>query len=165
MGRRQKNYVPPPPPITIRCTRCGQNKAEIEFYVNRWSNVYKRVPLCKDCVQAIFTENTYRYGEKMALYLTCAVLDIPYLSERYKKIVETAPPFTLGKYIRQLQMNQYKSASFAESVADGDFPIVDRTGGIYFATNERVDTIQAEVTALRDELRDLKVKLAESGIS
>ncbi len=108
MGRRPKNYVPPPPLVSFKCVRCGQNKPETEFYANRWSKIYvaqKRVPLCKNCIQKLFEENTYRYGEKLALYLTCAALDIPYISTRYDKIVETIPPFTLGKYIKQLQIN------------------------------------------------------------
>lgn len=118
-----------------------------------------------DCVQALLEEYTYKYGEKSALFLICAALDIPYVSERYDKIVETIPPFTLGKYIKQLQINQFKNCSFAQSVADGDFPTADHTGGKHYATAERVDAIQAEVTALREELRDLKVKLAGSGKS
>lgn len=149
----------------IECIRCGQSKSEAEFLFNRWSKIYtqKRVPLCMGCVQALFDENKYQFGEKMALYLTCAALDIPYISARYDKIIETTPPFTLGKYIRQIQINQYKSASFAQIVADGDFPTADHTGGKYYTTAEHVDTIRAEVMVLREELRDLKVKLAGSG--
>lgn len=153
------------PRSLIECVRCGQRKPEAEFVFNRWSKIYiqERVPLCVDCVQALLEEYTYKYGEKSALFLICAALDIPYVSERYDKIVETTPPFTLGKYIRQIQINQYKSASFAQTVADGDFPTADHTGGKHYATAERVNTIRAEVTALREELRDLKAKLVESG--
>lgn len=158
--RKKKKCVPTP---LIECVRCGQNKPEAEFLFNRWSKIYarKRVPLCMDCVQSLFKENTYQFGEKMALYLMCAVLDVPFISERYEKIVETSPPFTLGKYIRQIQINQYKNTSFAETVADGDFPTADHTGGKYYATTERVNAIRAEVAALREELRDLRIKLME----
>lgn len=162
MGRKPKKRVPP---LTVfECVRCGQTKLETEFLFNRWSKIYiqKRVPLCMDCVQSLYKENTYQFGEKMALYLTCAVLDVPYASERYEKIIETTPPFTLGKYIRQIQINQYKNSSFAESVADGDIPTADHTGGKHYATAERVDAIRAEITALREEMRNLKVKLAGS---
>lgn len=115
-----------------------------------------------DCTQALFKENTYQFGEKTGLFLVCAVLDLPYISALHDKIVETSPPFTLGKYIRQIQINQYKNTSFAESVADGDFPTADHTVGKYYATAEHVDAIRAEVTALWEELRDLQDKLTES---
>lgn len=162
MRKEKKKCVSAPP---IECIRCGQTKPENEFCHNKWSKVYnrKRVPLCMDCVQTLFDENKYQFGEEAALYLTCAVLDIPYISERYEKIIETNPPFTLGKYIKQLQINQFKNCSFAKSVADGDFPTADNTGGKHYATAERVDTIQAEVATLREELRDLKAQFAESG--
>ena len=144
----------------IECVRCGENKPETKFLLNRWSKIYiqKRVPMCMDCVQALQEEYTYKYGEKSALFLICAALDIPYVSARYDKIIETTPPFTLGKYIRQIQINQYKNTSFAQTVADGDFPTADNTGGKYYATTERVDIIRAEITALREELRDIKGK-------
>lgn len=163
MGRKPKKRVQPL--AVLECVRCGQEKPENEFCHNKWSKVYnrKRVPLCMDCIQMLFDENKYQFGEKMALYLTCAVLDVPYASERYEKIIETTPPFTLGKYIRQIQINQYKNSSFAESVADGDIPTADNTGGKHYATTERVNIIRAEITALREEMRNLKVKLAGSG--
>lgn len=163
MGRKPKKRVSPL--AVLKCVCCGQTKPEAEFLFNRWSKIYdqKRVLLCMDCVQSLFKENTYEFGEKMALYLTCAALDIPFISERYDKIVETSPPLTLGKYIRQIQINQYKSNSFAKSVADGVIPTADHTGGKHYATAERVDAIRAEVTALREELRDLQDKLAGNG--
>ena len=162
MGRKSKKRVSPL--VVLECGCCGENKPETKFLLNRWSKIYdkKRVPLCKDCVDKLFEENTYRYGEKMALYLTCAALDIPYISERYEKIIETIPPFTLGKYIKQLQINQYKNSSFAQTVADGDVPTAERISGKYYATAENVDTIRAEIVSVREELRDLQDKLMDN---
>ena len=158
--RKKKKKCPLAP--LVECVCCEQSKPETKFLLNKWSKIYnkKRVPLCRDCVDKLFEENTYRYGEKMALYLTCAALDIPYLSDRYDNIVEIIPPFTLGKYIRQIQINQYKQSSFAQTVAAGDVPTAEHTGGKYFATTETVDTIRAEVAAMREKLRDLEDKLA-----
>lgn len=150
----------------IECVRCGENKAETEFYTNKWSRVYasqKQAPLCKDCVQALLGEYTYKYGEEAALFLICAVLDIPFLSEMSKKITEINQPFAFGKYIRQLQMNQYKNKSFATSVVKGDFPEVEQINHRTCVTSERLNRLQEDVSTLREELHDLRTKLTESG--
>lgn len=97
MGRRPKNYVPLHTPVLIECVRCGENKAEIEFYSNKQSRIYntkKRVPLCKDCVQALLEDYSIRYGEETAVFALCGIMDLPFLPERYKKIAETTPPFS-----------------------------------------------------------------------
>ncbi|MBD5111441.1 MAG: hypothetical protein HDT42_02735 [Ruminococcaceae bacterium] len=162
MKRKTKKY--PSAPL-IGCVRCGESKAETEFYTNRWSRVYasqKQVPLCKDCVQALLEEYTYKYGEEAALFLICAVLDIPYSMERYKQIAETTPQFTFGRYIRQLQMNQFRNQSFAASVTTGDFPDLGQAAKVS-VTSERLNRLQKDVSTLREELLDIRAKLAESG--
>lgn len=151
MKRKQKKSSATP---LIACVRCGEHKAESQFIHNRWSKVYaarKRVPLCIDCIQALFQENTYRYGEKAALFLTCAAVDIPFLPERYKQIADTSPPFTFGKYIKQLNINQYKASSFAISVMGSSNPDM-------LATGESLIRLKEDIETLREELRNLKAK-------
>lgn len=161
MGRRPKNYIPPKPIVTIRCVKCGQNKAETEFYSNRWSKVYvtqKQVPLCKDCVQELFNEYSYEYGEEMAMFLICAVLDIPFDNGLISSTKDKTPPLTVGKYYRQLNRRQYVDSSFAESVTTGGqkCPKVHRA-------NDRLAALQDDVSAMREELHNLRDKLTENG--
>ena len=87
MGRRPKNYVPPEGTLFLTCLKCGKEKAEGEFYVNKWSRIYKmnksRVPFCKECVQELFNEYANRYDEKTALVILCAELDMYYNIDIY----------------------------------------------------------------------------------
>lgn len=157
MGRRPKNYVPPTPIVTIRCVRCGQNKAETEFFANKWSEIYsaqKQVPLCKDCVQAIFDKHMFKYGEDVALFLLCAELDVPYDKLLLERITDKTPPLTIGKYIQRLQMKQYDSKSFAETVTNGGqrCPKVQKSA-------DRLTALQEDVTALREDVQAIKEKL------
>lgn len=161
MGRRPKNYVPPKPIVTIRCVKCGKDKAETEFYSNKWGKVYvaqKRVPLCKDCVQELFNEYSYEYGEEAAMFLICAALDIPFDNRLTRRTTDKTPPLTVGKYFRQLNRRQYVDSSFAESVTTGGQKCPKPHGA-----NDRLGELQEGVSAMREELHDLRVKLTESG--
>lgn len=147
MGRRPKNYIPPKPIVTIRCVKCGQDKAETEFYSNKWSKVYaaqKRVPLCKDCVQELFNEYSYEYGEEAAMFLICAALDIPFDNRLISSTKSNTPPFTVGKYFRQLQLSHYTDKSFAKSVTTGGQKCPKPRGA-----NDRLGELQEDVSAMR----------------
>lgn len=107
MRRKAKKQLPV---ATLMCVRCRESKAETEFFANKWSKVYtaqKRVPLCKDCVQALFNEYSYEYGEEAAMFLICAVLDIPFDNGLIISTKDKTPPLTVGKYYRQLNRRQY----------------------------------------------------------
>ena len=124
MGRRPKNYVPPEVTLFLTCLKCGKEKEEGEFYVNKWSRIYKmnksRVPFCKECVQELFNEYAGRYDEKTALVILCAELDMYYNIDIYKAVVAQNNCFNFGWYLRTLQNAQYQHKSFANSVVDGE---------------------------------------------
>lgn len=159
MGRRPKNYVPPYKPILMECVRCGESKAETEFYSNKQSRIYnvkKRVPICKECVQALYEELSDKYGQETAVFSLCAALDFPFLPETYKKITETNPPFAFGKYLRALQINQYRDKSFISSVAGKDYPKSEQEK----PTSERLNRLQEDFSSLREELHTLKSEIS-----
>lgn len=163
MGRRPKNYVPPHPPVLVECTRCGENKAETEFYCNKQSRIYnikKRVPLCKDCLQALYEEYSEKYGEEPAVFALCGIMDFPFLPERYKKIVETNPPFAFWKYIKQLQINQYRDESFVSSIVGDDLSRLKQTNPTAYTTNERLNRLQEDFSSLREEMHTLKSEIS-----
>ncbi len=140
---------------------CGENKAETEFYTNKCSRVYayqKQVLLYKDCVHALLEEYTYKCGDEAALFLICAVLDIPHENGLTSRINDKTPPLTIGKFFRQLQMKQYERKSFAKSVTTDGQKCPEVHGA-----NDRLGELQEDVSALREELHDIRAKLPESG--
>lgn len=124
MGRRPKNYVPPEGTLFITCLKCGKEKEEGEFYINKWSRIYNmnknRVPFCKECVQGLFNEYTKRYDEKTALIILCAELDMYYNIDIYNAVVTQNNCFNFGWYLRTLQNQQYQNKSFQNSIIDGE---------------------------------------------
>lgn len=165
MGRRPKNYVPPHPPVLVECTRCGENKAETEFYCNKQSRIYnikKRVPLCKNCVQVLLEEYSQRYGKETAVFALCGLMDIPFIPELYRKIVATNSPFVFGKYIRALQINQYRDESFISSIVGKDLSELKQANPPIYTANERLNRLQEDFSSLRMELSTLKANLKKS---
>lgn len=125
MGRRPKNYVPPEGTLFITCLKCGREKEEDEFYMNKWSKIYKinnnRVPICKECVQSIFNEYTKHHDERTALIILCAELDMYYNPDIYNSVIGKNGHFNFGRYLRTLQNNQYQDKSFYDSIAEKKF--------------------------------------------
>lgn len=158
MNRKPKKQ---PSVAILECTRCGESKTETEFYSNKWSKVYsaqKRVPLCKDCVQALFNDYSDEYGEEVAVFLICAALDIPFDNRLISSTKNKTPPFTVGKYYRQLQLSRYTDKSFAESVTTGGQKCPKVQGA-----NDRLAAIQDDISAMHEELHDLRDRLIETG--
>lgn len=123
MGRRPKNYVPPEGTLFITCLKCGREKEQGEFYMNKYSRLYNlnnsRVPFCKECVQGLFNEYTKRHDEKTALMIICAELDMYYNIDIYNSVVAQNNCFNFGWYLRTLQNSQYQNKSFYNSIIDG----------------------------------------------
>ena len=107
------------------CNRCGKEKAEDKFFLAKWSKVWNmtnhRAPICKECIDELFSEYTKRYGsEKIALQMCCHYLDIPYYRILYDSIVENNNFFNVGLYCRQINLGQYQYKSFINTLVDGE---------------------------------------------
>lgn len=107
------------------CIRCCKEKIEDKFFLAKWSKVWnttnKRAPVCKDCIDELFTEYTNRYGsERIALIMCCHYLDIPYYRALYDSIVENNNFFNVGLYCRQINLGQYQYKSFINTLIDGE---------------------------------------------
>ena len=108
------------------CMICGRNMSETNFFTSKWSKLWinsdKNVLFCKECLDKILTELTHRYGEKVALSIICAYLDVPFVSTLYQTMINNNASFNLGIYLRQLQLGQYgRNKSFLNSIIDGEF--------------------------------------------
>ncbi len=103
------------------CLSCGVEKSETQFYSNKWSNLWnfsdKKILLCKDCVAKRFDEYRTRYSsDKTALLLCCYVLDIPFYATLFESIVQNNSIFSVGLYMRQLQLGQYQMKTFVTTL-------------------------------------------------
>ena len=112
------------------CNRCGIEKVEDKFFLAKWSKIWyttnKRAPICKECIDELFSEYTKRYeSERIALIMCCHYLDIPYYRVLYDSIVENNNFFNVGLYCRQINLGQYQYKSFINTLVDGELQKTD----------------------------------------
>jgi hypothetical protein len=99
-------------------------KSEDHFYKSQWSKMWnfseKRVLFCKDCINKVMQEYTNRYGEKTALIICLALLDIPFYAITYQGIIENNSIFNVGLYLRMMNCKQYQYQTFANTLVNGE---------------------------------------------
>lgn len=112
------------------CLCCIKSKSEDDFFTSKWSKVWndtnKKVLFCKDCIQLLMDEYTPRYGERTALIICCALLDVPYYGTLYQSIINNNSFFNVGLYLRQLQMRQHQYKNFSNCITDGELLKTER---------------------------------------
>jgi len=112
------------------CHCCGKTKIEDEFFTSKWSKVWndtnKKVLFCKECTQKLMDEYTNRFGEKTALIICCALLDVPFYGSLYQSIIDNNSFFNVGLYLRQMQMKQYQYKNFSTCLTEGELLKTDR---------------------------------------
>lgn len=120
--------------VERRCTRCGKEKPEDEFYrssstLNRDS---KRMSVCKECAREIaFEFYTKDVNITHAIFCACRLLDIPFIicTDRGTNVIQnsidkfadydkTSPVYIqkiMGEYIRLINsLKQYNGFSFKD---------------------------------------------------
>lgn len=113
------------------CLCCGVEKIEDQFFQSRWSNIWtysdKKVLVCKECIAKRFSELSRRYeSDKTALLLCCYVLDVPFYATLYESITENNSIFSVGLYLRQLQLGQYQTKTFLNTLVSDELFKTDR---------------------------------------
>lgn len=113
--------------LVYRCLRCGFEKENPvgSFYRIPHSQLYKAndcyVPLCKNCVNELFTEYSHRYGsERTACILMCHLLDVPFYNSLFDSVVENNNTFGCGLFLRQLNNRQYQFQNFCTTLTNGE---------------------------------------------
>lgn len=104
-----------------QCQCCGEkNLPDTDFYYSRNSeiwNVSDRRPLfCRNCVDAYFKTMINRHGERNALIVICAMLDLPFVANMYASVVQKNGSFILSDYISRLNGPQYKNMTFVNTL-------------------------------------------------
>lgn len=112
------------------CLCCGVEKSETQFFSNKWSTLWiysdKKVLFCKECINKRFDDFKSRYeSDRIALLLCCYVLDLPFYAMLYESIVKNNSIFSVGLYMRQLQLGQYQMKSFANTLMSDELSKTD----------------------------------------
>lgn len=95
-------------------------KVEDNFFKSQWTKMWnyssRRVLFCKQCIDKIMTEYTNRYGERTALIIVLALLDMPFYGVTYQGIIEANSIFNVGLYVRMLNGRQFQYQTFANTL-------------------------------------------------
>lgn len=111
---------------SYRCLRCGceEDNPVGKFYKSQWSESYLKndrfVPLCKGCVNELFTYYEKKYDTQTACMLMCHKLDIPYYYSLFSSISKNNNNFSMGLYLRQINGRQYQYQDFSQSILNGE---------------------------------------------
>ena len=104
------------PTEKMTCSKCGRNRPETEFFKQKSG---ERYPMCKDCL----TQYIDNRDSSTFLWILEA-FDVPYIqrkwtemsNEIYKKNPgKFGPKSVIGRYIRSMNMAQYKDFTYADS--------------------------------------------------
>lgn len=126
MGRPRKAAVeadlPFDPSHDYPCLCCGRRWENPvgHFFKSQWSKLYAKnsqfVPICKDCVDAIFEDIEKRHNTKTACIIMCHYLDVPFYHAVYNSVAESNNTFAMGLYMRMVQMKQYTKQDFSQTI-------------------------------------------------
>ncbi len=126
MGRPRKTVAEPEinfdPSHDYKCLCCGKSY-EVptgHFFRSQWSKLYVQnsqyVPICKSCVEELFGDLERRHGTKTACMIMCHYMDVPYYHAVFNNIKESSSGFSMGMYMRTVQMKQYSKQDFSQTI-------------------------------------------------
>mgnify|MGYP007068176154 CR=1 FL=1 len=105
------------------CLRCGTSTYVPETLFFKRQNSEQFInndgypPYCKTCINEMFEGYAVKYNSyKIACVILCHVLDVPFIEAIYAKMRGKTGDFTMGIYLRQLGLNQYKSDTFIRTI-------------------------------------------------
>lgn len=106
------------------CCSCGEPKNSTHFYKSN-SEFYSEgaLPICKECFSRKFGQYAAEYhSNKKAMQRMCMAFDIYFNEDLFDKC-DTNDDTVVGKYFRQLNMNQNKGKTFDTTIENGDFSL------------------------------------------
>lgn len=106
------------------CCSCGEQKNSTHFYKSN-SEFYSEgfLPICKECFSRKFGQYAAEYhSNKKAMQRMCMAFDIYFNEDLFDKC-DTSDDTVVGKYFRQLNMNQNKGKTFDATIENGDFSL------------------------------------------
>lgn len=106
----------------IICKNCGEKKIETEYYTSSLERDERtgRLPYCKDCITKMCYDEDEKFSkEKFTKMLR--LIDKPYIQEVYKKCLKEDVKNPIGKYIRMINLGQYKKKTWM----DGEITLLE----------------------------------------
>lgn len=114
-----------PKPVEKRiCCSCDDPKNPTHFYKSYSEFYFDGVlPICKECFSRKFGQYAAQYhSNKKAMQRMCMAFDIYFDEDLFDKC-DTDDSTVVGKYFRQLNMNQNKGKTFDTTIDNGDFSL------------------------------------------
>lgn len=142
------------------CCTCGEPLSTSKFYKS-YSEFYidSLLPICKDCFSHKFGEYAKTYkSNKMAMQRMCMTFDIYFNEDLFDKC-DTNDETVVGKYFRQLNMNQNKGKTLEDSLNEGAFELSGdrkRVKGKRVAYVDEYDNVQEETPEDRIDPKDIE---------
>lgn len=142
---------------TLVCTCCGEEKPEKDFYGSE-SYLFKykkRMCVCKECLieaYIYYKNEKYENQEQIGIYKICELLDIYYdaslIASSHKELQKTKKEETdeaiLRKYMKNVQMPQYKGMTFEDKTCDFTDP------------KEMLEKYKTQINSLTEEQENAK---------
>lgn len=143
------------------CCSCGELKSSSSYYKSN-SDFYFNgtLPICKECFSRKFGQYTSEYNSnKMAMQRMCIAFDIYFNEDLFDKC-DTNDDTVIGKYFRQLNMNQNKGKNFDSTIEEGKFTLSGdrkRVKGKRVAFVDEYDNVQEETSTEKINPKDIEV--------
>lgn len=142
------------------CCSCGEPKNSTHFYKSN-SEFYSEgiLPICKECFSRKFGQYAAEYhSNKKAMQRMCMAFDIYFNEDLFDKC-DTNDDTVVGKYFRQLNMNQNKGKTFDSSLNECAFELLGdrkRVKGKRVAYVDEYDNVQEETSEDRIDPKDIE---------
>lgn len=81
-----------------------------------------------------------RHGERNALIVICAMLDLPFVANMYMSVVQKNGNFVLSDYISRLNGTQYKNMTFVNTLLNEEMtkvPDTEAEGGVRWSKSDK----------------------------
>lgn len=117
---------------------------DTDFYYSRNSEIWNlsdhRPLFCRKCVDAQFKTVMGRHGERNALIVICAMLDLPFVANIYASVVQRNGVFVLSDYISRLNGPQYKNMTFVNTLLNNEMtkvPEAETESGVRWSKSDK----------------------------
>lgn len=113
------------------CIKCGKPFSERNFYkcISNDYSAIKHYPLCKDCFNLQFSIYSQDYhSDKKAMQRICMAYNIYYSDSCFDGAFDKNDKFSIGKYLRSLNLSQSKYKTFDDNLKEGFYFTGDCNG-------------------------------------
>lgn len=108
------------------CCQCNRTFTDLTYFYKSNSKLYNsgRLPICKDCLLKLYNSYVEKYNDpQKAMHRICMAFDLYYSDEIFDASYDDSSA-TVGLYIKNLNMNQYKGRTY-ENTIDENVGLID----------------------------------------